>query len=83
MLLTTFAERIGTIQSVISRLEEGGGVRNRIDTLARVAEALDRHLVLAFPTEVPDTRQRRRPGRLRWPWKSSQKSHGPTGNSGQ
>ncbi len=41
-------------QSVISRLEEGGGAKNRIDTLARVATALDRHLVLSFPVEVPD-----------------------------
>lgn len=49
------AERMGTTQSVISRLEEGGGARNRIDTLARVAKALDRHLVLSFLTEVPDT----------------------------
>lgn len=29
------ADRMGTTQSVISRLEEGGGARNRIDTLAR------------------------------------------------
>ncbi len=49
------AERMGTTQSVISRLEEGGGAKNRIDILARVAKALDRHLVLSFPTEVPDT----------------------------
>ena len=49
------AERMETTPSVISRLEEGGGARNRIDTLARVATALDRHLVLSFPTEVPDT----------------------------
>ncbi|MEQ8842028.1 MAG: helix-turn-helix domain-containing protein [Acidimicrobiales bacterium] len=48
------AERMGTTQSVISRLEEGGGAKNRIDTLARVATALDRHLVLSFPSEVPD-----------------------------
>lgn len=47
------AERMGTTQSVISRLEEGGGARNRIDTLARVATALDRHLVVSFPTTVP------------------------------
>lgn len=47
------AERMGTTQSVISRLEEGGGARNRIDTLARVATALDRHLVVSFPEEVP------------------------------
>ena len=49
------AERMETTQSVISRLEEGGGAKNRIDTLARVATALDRHLVLSFPSEVPDT----------------------------
>ena len=48
------AERMGTTQSVISRLEEGGGARNRIDTLARVATALGRHLVLSFPAEVPN-----------------------------
>ena len=48
------AERMGTTQSMISRLEEGGGVRNRIDTLARVAAALGRHLVLSFPVEMPD-----------------------------
>ncbi|HEX9682793.1 MAG TPA: helix-turn-helix transcriptional regulator [Acidimicrobiales bacterium] len=47
------AERMGTTQSVISRLEEGGGARNRIDTLARVAEALGRHLVVSFPEKVP------------------------------
>lgn len=49
------ADRMGTTQSVISRLEEGGGARNRIDTLARVARALNRHLVLSFPAEVPKT----------------------------
>ena len=48
------AERMGTTQSVISRLEEGGGARNRIDTLARVATALGRHLVLSFPADVPE-----------------------------
>lgn len=47
------AERMGTTQSVISRLEEGGGARNRIDTLARVATALGRHLVVSFPETVP------------------------------
>lgn len=46
------ASRMGTTQSVISRLEEGGGARNRIDTLARFATALGRHLVLSFPEEV-------------------------------
>jgi hypothetical protein len=47
------AERMGTTQSVISRLEEGGGARNRLDALARVAKALDRHLVVSFPEKVP------------------------------
>ncbi len=47
------ARRMGTTQSVVSRLEEGGGARNRIDTLARVATALDRHLVVSFPEQVP------------------------------
>ncbi len=48
------AEKMGPTQSVISRLEEGGGeARNRIDTLARVATALDRHLVVSFPETVP------------------------------
>ncbi len=47
------AERMGTTQSVISRLEEGGGARNRIDTLARVATALNRHLILSFPEKIP------------------------------
>ena len=47
------AERMGTTQSVISRLEEGGGAKNRLDTLARVATALNRHLVVSFPDTVP------------------------------
>lgn len=34
------AERMGTTQSMIFRLEEGDGAPNRIDTLARVATAL-------------------------------------------
>lgn len=47
------ARRMGTTQSVISRLEEGGGTGNRVDTLARVATALGRHLVISFPRTVP------------------------------
>jgi len=47
------AERMGTTQSVISRLEKGGGSSNRVDTLARVATALGRHLVISFPQNVP------------------------------
>ncbi len=50
---SALAKRMGTTQSVISRLEEGGGARNRLDTLARVATALDRHLVVSFPETVP------------------------------
>ena len=46
------AERIGATQSVISRLEEGGGAKNRLDTLARVATALERHLIVSFPEKV-------------------------------
>lgn len=48
------ADRMGTTQSVISRLKAGGGARNRINTLARVATALNRHLVLSFPVQAPD-----------------------------
>ena len=40
-------------KSVISLLEEGGGAKNRLDTLARVAEALERHLISSFPEKVP------------------------------
>ena len=47
------AQRMGTTPSVISRIEEGGGARNRLDTLARVATALGRHLVVSFPTDAP------------------------------
>lgn len=47
------AERMGTTQAVISRLEEGGGARNRLDIRARVATALDRRLVVSSPEVVP------------------------------
>ena len=47
------AERMGTTQSVISRLEEGGRAKNRLETLARVAEALGRNLIVSFPEKVP------------------------------
>lgn len=40
-------------KSVISLLEEGGRAKNRLDTLARVAEALERHLISSFPEKVP------------------------------
>lgn len=45
---------MGTTQTVITRLEEGGGAKNRSDILARVATSLDRDLVLSFPAEIPD-----------------------------
>ena len=44
---------MGTTQSVISRIEEGSGAKNRLDTLARIAEAFDRHLIVSFPEKVP------------------------------
>lgn len=47
------AQRMGTTQSVISRLEQGGGSGNRVDTLGRLALALGRHLVISFPETVP------------------------------
>jgi hypothetical protein len=37
----------------VRRSGRGGGARNRIDTLARVATALNRHLVLSFPEKLP------------------------------
>lgn len=49
------ALRLGTTQPGISRLE-GGTVTIRLDTLARVAAALDRHLVVSLPDEVPAPR---------------------------
>lgn len=49
------AKKMGTTQSVVSRLEEGGGSSSRMDTLIRVAKALDRHLVISFPKEIPPT----------------------------
>jgi hypothetical protein len=44
---------MGTTQSVNSRLEEGGGAEHRLDTLARVATALERHLIVSFPEKSP------------------------------
>lgn len=38
---------------MISHREEGGGARNRIDILVRVATALDRHLVAPLQEKVP------------------------------
>jgi transcriptional regulator with XRE-family HTH domain len=46
------ALRLGTTQPGVSRLESGA-VTIRLDTLARVAAALGRHLVVAFPEDPP------------------------------
>ncbi|MGH8929465.1 MAG: helix-turn-helix domain-containing protein [Egibacteraceae bacterium] len=43
------AERMGTTQSAISRLEEGGGGAPKLDTLVRLAAALGRGLRISFP----------------------------------
>ncbi len=48
------AERMGTTAEFISGLEVGGGVENRIDTLTRIAQALNRHLVLSFSENLPN-----------------------------
>jgi hypothetical protein len=45
--------RLGTMQSVTARPEEGGGARNRIDTPRSRREALGRHLIVSFPEKVP------------------------------
>ncbi|MGH8909601.1 MAG: helix-turn-helix domain-containing protein [Egibacteraceae bacterium] len=45
------AERMGTTQSAISRIEEGGGIEHQLETLRRLARALGRGLVISFPTE--------------------------------
>lgn len=48
------AERMGTTQSVVSRLEDAAaGGLPRLDTLARLETGLDRHLIVSFPEEVP------------------------------
>ena len=49
------AERAGTTSSVVSRLEEGGGAGTRSgrETLARIAGALDRDLIVLLPEMGP------------------------------
>ena len=50
------AERMGTTQSVISRMAAGGGARNRIGTLAIGSQALVRHHGLSVQDPVPQQR---------------------------
>ncbi len=45
---------MGTTQLMIPRLKKGGSSKNRDDTLARAATALNRQVVLSFPTHVSD-----------------------------
>jgi transcriptional regulator with XRE-family HTH domain len=54
---SALAELIGTTQSGVSRLEAGDGTRSRLDTLARVALAVDRRLVVSFPEEAPSAQR--------------------------
>jgi hypothetical protein len=44
---------MATTQTVIAGLEEGGGARNRLDTLTRVAKALNRHVVVSLRDHIP------------------------------
>jgi len=46
---SALAERMGTTQSVDFASRRGWGSEDRLDTLARVATALERHLVVSFP----------------------------------
>lgn len=48
------AERMGTSHSVISRIESGQN-RTSVETLRRIAEALETHLVLGFVDDEPPT----------------------------
>jgi ribosome-binding protein aMBF1 (putative translation factor) len=46
------ARRIGTKQSVISRLERGGFSKATVETLKKIADALDRKLVIKLQEKV-------------------------------
>lgn len=50
---TQLAERMGTTQSVVSRLEEGGGASNRLDTVRRLADAFGLYATLSLSPEPP------------------------------
>lgn len=47
------ADRMGTTQSAIARME-GGGARPTLDTLGRLAAALDQDLVVAVGKELSE-----------------------------
>lgn len=49
------AKRMGTTQSAIARME-GGGTRPTLDTLGRLAAALDQDLVVAVGKELSENR---------------------------
>jgi transcriptional regulator with XRE-family HTH domain len=50
---TALARLAGTTQSAIARIESGGGAR-KLDTLAKIAAALGRGMVVSFPTAAGD-----------------------------
>jgi hypothetical protein len=45
---------MATTQSVISRLSEGGGARDRLDALTRGREAPTARLVVSIPVNLAD-----------------------------
>ncbi|MPZ18102.1 MAG: helix-turn-helix domain-containing protein [Luteitalea sp.] len=53
------AERVGTTQSVISRLEDADYEGHSLQMLSRVAHALDRKITLTVDAEPAPTRRRR------------------------
>lgn len=52
------ADRVGTSYSQISRIESGRH-RTNLDTLSRIAHALDLRMVLGFETTTPSGRTKR------------------------
>jgi ribosome-binding protein aMBF1 (putative translation factor) len=56
------AKRMGTSNSVVSRLE-GGQHRFSFATMRKLAKALETHLVYGFQDEAPDSQSRRTPKR--------------------
>ena len=50
------ARRIGTKQPALSRLERGGFSRATVETLRKIADALDARLVVKFEPKKPRSR---------------------------